>query len=144
MSADSSRVASRAVRPAPIYACVLDALDTLLDEGVPRTAVFRRGADVGVADRWTHAFEDAEQVVTDLRQRWPLHPAMTIGVRDGDPALARLVACATHINALARDAGIDIGPLPALAALREVLDEAAVRAQDDPALAASLHVETAA
>jgi hypothetical protein len=102
--------------PPAVYGAVLDALDLVLEDGVPRRAVDEASLDVIV--HWERTFGHAEAVVAGLRARWP-------GVSAKDPALVSLVVVARAVAALARDAGladaIDAGRHPALAALEAAL-----------------------
>jgi hypothetical protein len=99
-----------------VYGALLVALDTVIEEGVPRGAVVR--ADCTVVARWERALGEAATVVDGLAARWPL-------VRSGDPALRSLVDAATAVAALAGEAGlgeaIETGRLSTLAALRDAL-----------------------
>ena len=110
----SSPRARRSARS--VYGAVLDALDLVLEDGVPRGAVGE--ADLEVIVHWERTLGHAEVVVTGLRARWPRVPAT-------DPALVALVVVARSVAALARDAGlagaIDRGRHPAFAALEAAL-----------------------
>lgn len=105
--------------PQTVYGAVLDALDLVLEEGVPRGAV--EGAYLDVIVHWERTLGHAEVVVTGLRARWPAVPV-------ADPALVSLVVVARSVAALARDAGlagaIDAGRHPAFAALESALADA--------------------
>src|SRR5688500_5739355 len=95
-----------------VYRAVLDALDAVLEAGVPRGAV--RGAALAVILDWERLLTHAEAAVARLRGRWP-------DVRPDDPALVPLVVVARSVAAQARQAGlgaaIDAGRHPALTAL---------------------------
>jgi hypothetical protein len=118
-----------------VYGAVLDALDRVLEEGVPRAAV--RGASLDVIVHWERTLGHAEAAVAGLRARRPR-------VSADDPALVSLVVVARSVAALARQAGlaggIDAGRHPGLAALEASLAAALAhaRAAHDEALRAAL------
>ena len=121
--------------PLAVYGAVLDALDLVLEDGVPRGAVGAAQLDVIV--HWERTLGHAEVVVSGLRSRWPAVPA-------ADPTLVSLVVVARSVAALARDAGlagaIDAGRHPAFAALEAALADALAyaRATRHAALQAAL------
>ena len=121
--------------PLAVYGAVLDALDLVLEDGVPRGAVGTAQLDVIV--HWERTLGHAEVVVSGLRSRWPSVPA-------ADPALVSLVVVARSVAALARDAGlggaIDAGGHPAFATLEAALADALAyaRATRHAALKAAL------
>lgn len=129
-SPSRSRRSTRAV-----YRAVLDALDHVLEEGIPRGAVV--GVPLEVVFEWERALMHAEASVSALRARWTR-------VRAGDPALVPLVVVARAVAAGARAAGlgpaIDAGGLPAVAELERTLAAALAhaRAAHDAALQAAL------
>ena len=107
-----------------VCGAVLDALDQVLEDGVPRRAVAQASGDVLAQWEWTWARADA--VITQLRARWPRVPA-------SDPGLLSLVGLARSVVALARSVGlaeaIDTGQYPALAALEARLADALAYAE---------------
>ena len=124
-----------------VYKAVLDALEQVLEEGVPRSAVAT--ADYAVLLEWERAVTHAERAVIALRERWRR-------VRANDPALVPLVVVARAVAMGARAAGlgdrIDAGHFPELAALEAALAAALAyaRAVHDEALGAALTAGSAA
>ena len=118
-----------------VYGAVLDALEHVLEEGVPRTAV--ASADFSVLLEWERAFAHAERATSALRARWAK-------VRAADRALVPLVVVARAVAMGARAAGlggrIDAGELPEFASLERALAAALAhaRAAHDDALRSAL------
>lgn len=112
------------MRSWPVYGAVLDALDLVHEEGVPRAAVGAASADV--IRHWERTWGHADDGVMRLRARWPR-------VAPVDPTLVALVVVARAIVALARDAGLAVaiagGEQPPLAALEGALTAALVYAR---------------
>jgi hypothetical protein len=102
-----------------VYRTVLDALDHVLEDGVPRSAVV--GAELALLAEWGHTWTRADVALAGLRARWP-------PVDVADPALVALVVVARAVVRLAHDAGltaaIAAGHHPAIATLAASLDTA--------------------
>lgn len=111
----NSRSPSFARGAAAVYAALLHALDTVLEEGVPRGCLVAAGLSVAQADEWQRAFVQAESLVTELHA----HPLGRSVARR-----TRLVVIAASLGALARHAGLDDPANPGLAQLRTALDAA--------------------
>jgi hypothetical protein len=102
-----------------VYKAVLDALDQVLEDGVPRSAVV--GAELALLAEWGHTWTRADAALAGLRARWP-------PVDAADPALVALLVVARAVARLAHDAGltaaIAAGHHPAIATLAASLDSA--------------------
>ena len=121
-----------------IYGALLIALDHLMEEGVPRSALGH--LDHHAVREWERLFVLSEPVVQLLLAR----PAVVSAEHRGagtDPALTQLVVCAAGLVHLAERAGLldprggpaDVDAPPALVALRGAVREAyryAQRARD--------------
>jgi hypothetical protein len=80
-----------------VYKAVIDALDQVLEDGVPRSAVV--GADLALLAEWGHTWTRADAGLAGLRARWP-------PVDAADPALVALLVVARAVVRLAHDAGL--------------------------------------
>jgi hypothetical protein len=107
-------------RRADVYAALLHALDTVLEEGVPRSVLVRAGVSAAQAAEWQRAFASAEALVQELHAH---------ASRRGARLRTRLVVAAASIGALARLARLDDDAHPGFAQLRAALDAAYAYAQ---------------
>jgi hypothetical protein len=101
---------------------VFDALDAVLEEGVPRTALADAALDTRHVEQWIRGFAHAEDAIAAVRGA--LHGAAPARLAPDDPAIVRLLVAAAALAALARAAALTAPAHPTLAALERAVDEA--------------------
>jgi hypothetical protein len=115
-----------------IARAVFAALDAVLEEGVPRTALADAGLDTRHVEQWIRGFVHADPALEGMRAQ--LHGSdAPAGLAPDDPALVRMLVAAAALAALARAAARDAVTYPAFGARGRPVDEAfayALRTRD--------------
>lgn len=102
---------------------MFDALDAVLETGVPRTALADAGLDTRHVEQWIRGFAHAEAALEAVRVAFRA-PDGGAALAPDDPHLVRLLVAAAALAGLARAASLATPEHPALVTLERAVDEA--------------------